>query len=102
MNQLKKVIEENGLKVTYKDKRHLWVKFDNIIIMVDSYDLFGLADDDLMLRIKQRFGGYGIKIDLDNLNNNKKNKEPKHKYIPINERKENIRKILKDKFKLLP
>lgn len=107
MKQLIQIIEDHGLEVTHNNKRHLWIKAFDSIIRVDSYDLFGLADDDLMLRIKHRFYNvYRIRIDTINPENNKgkksKNKKVTPKYIPVGERKENIRKLLTDKFKLLP
>ena len=66
MNLLIKKIEEHGLTVTHHNKRNLWVKAHNTILMCDAYDLFGLEDDDLMLIIKRKFYAYNIKIDLYN------------------------------------
>ena len=109
MEILIKKIEEYGLKVTHHNKHKLWVKAQDTIIMLDSFDLFGLADDDLMLRIKQRFYIYNIKLDLDNPENNKntpikssKSKRKTYIYIPVDEKKKKIRELLTNKYKLLP
>jgi hypothetical protein len=98
-----KQIEEKGLKVTHQNKRYLWVKAKGIIIQVDSYDLFGLEEDDLGLRLKQRFYNYNVKIDLYNPDNNRDKGDDKPKQITsVKEKKEKIRKLLKNKYKLLP
>ena len=104
MKQLIKQIEDGGLTVTHKNKRNLWVKAKDAIIMVDSYDLFGLEQSDLMLRLKQRFYIYNIKIDVYNPDNNKtiKNKDKPKIFTPVSERKEKIRELLTNKYKLIP
>ena len=102
MKLLVKQIEEKGLKVTHTNKRYLWVKSQNTIIRVDSYDLFGLEEDDLMICLKQKFCIYNIKIDLHNPDNNKsKIKNNRYIYISVNEKKEKIRELLINKYKLI-
>ena len=110
MKVIRKIIESYGLTVTYTNKTNMWIKAQNTVIMCNLHQMFGLSEDNLMLYVKQKFYQVNIKIDLQNPENNKpikpekkKDKQKdKSKYIPINERKENIRKILRDKFKLLP
>ena len=107
MEILIKKIEEHGLKVTYYNKHNLWVKAQDTIIMLNSFDLFGLEDDDLMLRIKQRFYIYNIKIDLHNPDNNKsipiksKSKRKTYVFVTVDEKKKKIRELLTNKYKLL-
>ena len=86
----------------------MWVKSKNIIIRLDSYDFFGLEEDDLGLRLKQRFSAHGVKIDLHNPDNNKPTKgqsvsNSDDDISPsVGEKKQKIREILKNKYKLLP
>jgi len=95
-------IEENGLEVTHHNKRNLWVKAKNVILMLDAYELFGLEDDDLMITIKNRFYVYNVKIDIYNPDNNKSSSiKSKDIYVPVDERKQKIRELLTNKYKLL-
>ena len=106
MKHIKEIIEGYGLIVTYTNKSNMWMKAKDTIIMCSLHDMFGLAEDDLMLYIKQKFYRLNVKVDLENPENNKriptKSKIDHPKYIPVGERKQNIRKLLTDKFKLLP
>jgi len=104
VNILKKQIEEHGLQVSFVDKRYLWVTACNKTIKVDAYELFGLESNDLILALKQKFYQYNIKIDIHVPENNKnvvKKHEKKEDIISIDDRKKNIRKILKHKIKLI-
>jgi len=110
MKILKKQIEQYGLQVSIIDKRYLWVKACDTSIKVDAYQIFGLEDEDLILTLKQKFYQYNIKIDVHvpennkntlTNNNNKNIKKEKSNYNKIDDRKKNIRKILKDKYKLI-
>jgi len=110
MKHLIKVIEEHGLKVTHHNKKMLWAKAKGTIIQLNSHELFGLEDDDLMLTIKQKFYRFNIKIDLYNPENNKtlKHKSSNHKknvIEPYSEsitlKKKKIRELLTTKYKLI-
>jgi hypothetical protein len=103
MKILKKQIENYGLNVSIVDKRYLWIKACDTTIKFDAYELFGLENEDLILSIKQKFYQYNIKIDIHVPENNKSTpiKNKKENYITIDDRKKNIRKILKNKFKLI-
>jgi len=102
-----KQIEDNGLTVTHNNDRYLWVKAKDMIIMLDAYQLFGLEEDDLMIKIKQQFYMYNIKIDIYNPDNNKSDtpedeKEGKpNPFLSDDEKKKRIRELLTNKYKLI-
>jgi len=105
MNTLKKQIEDLGIEVRVMDKRFVWVNAQNRSIKIDTYELFGLEKDDLKVILKNKFYQYNIKIDLLVPENNKSTKNPKPLYNMeeqlIKDKKENIRQLLKNKFKLI-
>lgn len=102
MNQISKIIQNYGLEVISMDNRYIRVKAKNLILTLDSYSLFGLTTSDMMLSIKQQFYHHNVKIDLYHpKNNHSEFKNKKSIDLTITEKKEKIRKMLKNKYKLL-
>lgn len=102
MNIIKKQIEDLGLETRIIDKRYIWVKAKDTSIKFDAYELFGLKNDDLILTLKNKFYQYNIKIDLLNPEKNKNTTTKNNTtYETVNDKKKKIRKLLKNKFKLI-
>jgi len=92
VDKLKDLIEKYGLTVDGIDKRYICISAKGIILTFDGYLLFGLKESEIMSNIKQRFYEKNIKIDLNIPENNK----PKTVVVQtIDDKKKNIRKILK-------
>lgn len=71
-----------------------------MIVYFNSHELFGMSEDDMMLHIKHRFYNYGVKINLKNPDINKsliRDIKENKKVHSVKEKKEHIKKILKNK-----
>ena len=118
---VKKILKDYNITVKPITNRYLSASYGNVSVTIDIHNLYDLNTIGIAMYVKDRFKNNNVFIDTNNrilktykkkyksiYNTKSKTKTKKTKYyydvinnLEVKEKKENIKNILKNKYKLL-